>query len=124
MFIAKNFIVVSEIDNFDKGCDLDSSVTYWPGITLENESLDSLLEELATTFGIEKGELVLGACDEPSRVDFDWHSVKAGDTSKPRESTLNEWKEGKRELYLNAGSCIVEEIKPVDFKSLGYPVNE
>ena len=123
-FIAKNLIIDSELDIYADGCQPDTSETqFFDHITIDANDINQLLDAVAEFFGVPRADIVLNACDEIGRIDIQWYSTERNLPGPLGPATLERWKNGELNLYLNNASLYVEQSQAFDF-STAAPTTE
>ena len=105
-----------ELDNWEHGCIGGNVVTVTDSQVSSRDrypTVRSLCESLRVQYDLHINDLDLNACGEPGRIDLQFYSVDAGCDCAVLD-TSNEWDEfraGKRDLYLCSMSVYVEQVR-------------
>lgn len=108
------FLKFAEVDNYENGCDPDTSYTQDVQVRFTGKTAMEVIEKAAEFIGVEtKGEnngVELNACDEKGRVDF--AKMEDSDGTTPSKAQMAAWKQGRETLYYVVYSAYVEKVTP------------
>lgn len=123
VYQIRGFIAFSEKDNFENGCDYQSSKSMHSDERFTANSLQGLLDILADEFKGERvnlsapldslrylGDFIVDSCDEEGRLDLQVYQRRPFQIGKPSAATIESWKAGKTELWLTCYSFIVQKV--------------
>lgn len=106
MFLFTANVVHREKDNFENGCDPDTSITHFFGcdleeLTIEGKSLKELVKNICEHFNVDLNSILLDSCEELGRLDVQTYT-KGTSAIKCRYNSLKKgFKAGEYDLYLN-----------------------
>lgn len=105
----KGFLKHSEEDIFQDGCQPNSGISHYIDYEIRCEKIDDIIKNAMSFLGInDKKSVLINACDEPGRIDFQVMENSEGCSAS--DSETNQWKEGKKRLWLCNYSCKVSYI--------------
>lgn len=108
----------AERDNYETGCDPDTSVMYEPNIFIKAENLSELIVKVKELFSVADDSLLFNSCDEVGRLDVQAYEGNDGTTvDLENESERKDWEAGKKEVWLATYTGIVEKTEIVDLST-------
>ena len=107
----KGLLKFAELDNYENGCDPDTSTTQYIELTFVGDTAEQAIQECAKFFGISEEGIERNACDEDGRVDF--ARTETEDTDEPSKAELKSFERGEIDLYYCVYSGTVEKIETV-----------
>lgn len=111
-YVIKGYIAFSEQDNYENGCILETSQTEFNDhYECKADNLKDLIAKLTLEFSASSVEdFLFDSCDELGRLDLQVYQTKPFHCSKPNSSTLDQWKQGKRDMWLTCYSFKVIQV--------------
>lgn len=109
MYMIKGIHKFAELDNWEHGCDgkgYDDYIDY----TLQSETIGGILQELVDF--CDSNDWELDAWEEIGRVDVQVYEDNGGCKASERE--LEEWKQGKIDLWLCTYTAYIVKCEPVN----------
>ncbi len=108
--------VHSELDSYGKGCDPATSNCRFleEPLTFEADTLKELLKDIKKFFNVSQDSLLLNSCEEIGRLDVQTYSLTLDGLRCSYNRTIDEYKTGKRNLWLNDICGHVTKIESPD----------
>lgn len=114
LYEANGWLKIAEKDNYNDGCNTDSSIHNEGGDRFCAGTLKDLISQLMQFAGTDDYESVLlDSCGEDGRVDIQIMENDEGMT--PSKSEMEQFKVGKRDLWL---SGYIFHVEVVDRKTI------
>ena len=111
MYQINGFIKFAELDNYEQGCDPDSTVMQEVSMTFTGKTIQAVIDQALSFLGMEADAMEVNACDEDGRIDF--QGMECEDGTAPSKAELARWKRGEIKLWAVTYTAHVEEVKPV-----------
>ena len=110
------FICHSEEDVFNKGCQPDTSKSWFSNQRFTDQTLSGLVQQLKDTFNPlgDNMDILLNSCEEDGRIDI--QVLEDEDGCYARSSEIEKWKIGQKRLWLSTYSFQVEKVTRHKFK--------
>ncbi|UUW39250.1 hypothetical protein [Vibrio phage Artemius] len=108
MYLAKFNLKISEIDNFENGCDpFKSETQFINDLTFESDSLTSLMTKICKHFNVRMDSVLLNSCDEIGRIDVQTYTKTLKGNKCTYDKYCEGFKNGEFDMWLN---CFIGEI--------------
>lgn len=101
MLISNNCIKHSEVDNYNDGCDPDTTRSELLDIQIKGESLNDIKQAIKDHFDCTEECILINPCefdDEKNRIDVQFLERKSGIIAD--KTNIEEWKKGNTRLWL------------------------
>jgi hypothetical protein len=106
-----NFLKFAMIDNYNEGCDPDSTFSTICEVTFTGKTKDEVIEKAASFFGCQPDDIERNACDEPGRIDF--QVMECDDGTTANKNDMAAWKNGQRRLWDVTYTAYLEKVSIV-----------
>lgn len=114
MLKIKGYLKFWEVDDFENGCDPDTSQSYFDTqFNIQAETELELVEKVKGFFNTEDDSIVLNSCDEDGRIDVQLMEDEEG--CQPTKQELAQWKKGKKKLFCSTYSLYTEKTETFKF---------
>lgn len=110
MYCINGVMKYVEQDDFDKGC-IGNNSECSISINLRSATIEDLLKQFASFFGVEVKDLSLDVCDEIGRIEAQLQENDDG--NEPSQAQLHAWKQGEGRMWAATYTGYVYECKPV-----------
>ncbi len=113
--------VHSELDNYQTGCNPDTSSSRFlvEPIVFEASTLKELLKEVKKLFNVSQKSLLLNSCGECGRLDVQTYSLTVDGLRCSYNRVKSDFEAGKRALWLNnISGHVTKTTKPDLVKEL------
>ena len=118
----KGYVAHSEQDSFENGCFGETKHQSSDSYQIDCPTFAELLKTLSVDFAAKRGEVaadfteywgdfILNSCDENGRVDIQVMQTKPFQCAWPSTTTMEQFKAGKRNLWLTTYTFNVERIE-------------
>ncbi len=119
MLKSNGFLVMSEVDDFENGCDPDSTQMREDDSRFVGKNEVELLDKIREYLGVEKDAILLNSCGENGRIDI--QRMEDSEGCQADKNDITQWKKGKRTLYAVTYTTQVEKVSPFKFADVeGY----
>ena len=119
MLKTTGFLVISEVDKYDDGCDPDSTQMREDDSRFVGANDEEILEKIREYLGVEKDAILLNSCGENGRIDI--QRMEDSEGCQPNKTQIQSWKKGRTVLYNVLYSTHVEQVSPFKFLDIeGY----
>ena len=109
---VNSFIWHCEEDNFENGCDPETSETNTGEMGISSNKLTDVLEAVKLQLGCKNNdEIELNACEEDGRIDFQFMSLKPFSVFRASDKSLSKFRSGDINLYFNCVSVYVDTVE-------------
>lgn len=112
-YVIKGFHAFSELDNWEDGCQIDSSKSYFNDeFYLSAASMRELIAGLIKEFNAtDINDFLFDSCEELGRLELQVMQRVPFVQQKPSNETIKKWKSGKIDLYLTCYMFYVTRIE-------------
>lgn len=114
IYRVAGYLAHSEQDNYEIGCHSKCLTEFMSksDFTMCANSLDELIEGLRIDFcANDINDFLLNSCEELGRLDLQVLQREPFKTAKPNNKTMQEWKDGKFDLWLTCYTFHVEIVQ-------------
>ncbi len=119
MFIAQGTLKFTEEDDYQNGCNPESSQTELNCLSFESDTIQGLVMEIKEFFEVTADDVLLNSCDEVGRLDV--QRMENSRENKPGKKQIEAWQKEQCKLYAALYSFEVTKIEAVDLvKELTY----
>jgi hypothetical protein len=113
MLKTTGFLKNVEVDDFENGCDPDTSETSFDDTRFLGENEQDIINKIKEYYQVDDDALILNSCGESGRIDIQRMENAGGCQASKKE--IEEWEKGKKTLYAAYISTNVEKISPFKF---------
>ena len=113
MYMINGFLKFAEKDNFDQGCDPDTALNASIDVSFTSDTIDGILDQVRSFFGVNDENLLLNSCEENGRIDIQITENNNGD--QPSIDELERFKRGDLDLWAVTYSGVLYELTPAKF---------
>lgn len=111
MYRINSLFKIAELDNYDQGCDPETTRMIKIESPFQCLDLKGLLDQVSK-FLNEKDYQINPCEDEPDRVD--WQVLETANSKIPSNRKLEQWKRGELDLYLCTYTAYVVKLESID----------
>ncbi len=124
MLIIHGYVKMIEKDDWENGCDPDSTQTFFVDqFEISSSDEDGIIKAIKIEFDAEDGGLLLNSCGEAGRVDVQLMEDEDGNKATKRDMDL--FKLNQKQLWLATYTMYVQKVVGFQFsKREGFVVEE
>jgi hypothetical protein len=111
---SNGFLVMSELDDYNEGCDSDTTQTREDDSRFTGATEQELINKIKEYLQVEDDAIVLNSCDEDGRIDIARTEDSEGNQASKQD--ISRWKLGKKKLYCVVYSTYTEKVSPFKFE--------
>jgi hypothetical protein len=124
MYHAKFILKHAERDYFETGCDPDDSATSEVNIECKGITLDALIDDVTSVFGVSRESMLFNACDETGRLDVQRYEGNDGAgldkaLHDPETAPGKAWRAGTLKVWLCTYTATVTVEQAIDLQAIG-----
>lgn len=108
MLEVNGWLKIAEEDNWEDGCQIDSTVSFSGDDRFAGRTIEDLIDDLLNFTGGEIDGVMLNCCDEDGRIDIQVYEDEDGTPANP--SQMERFKKGEERIWLATYTFMVEEV--------------
>lgn len=108
MFESGKALKFIEEDNYENGCNPETSQSYTVEIEFKAETIPELLNQITEYYGVDIKDIEINSCGENGRIDIG--IMEDQDSNKASKKDLELFKQGRKRLWYSVYTYYIEEV--------------